>query len=215
MLSSEKISPSVGTRKYEQRQRAEAADETRRRILDAVNDRLTAAPSTPVSLDRVAKDAGVARSTVYLVFGSRAGLFDALADDVRERAGFEQVVQAVARTDARDHLREGFAAGFAAYAAHRDVTRALFSMSALDPEAVGGAMVREEQSRAGGMEYLARRLDEQDLLRPDVSREQAAHVLFVLTSFDAFDLLYTTRGLPLEEVTQVLLLQAEHTLLRG
>ena len=63
----------MSPRKYEQRVRAEAADETRRRILDAVYERLRAAPSEPVALDRVARRAGVARSTVYLIFGSRGG----------------------------------------------------------------------------------------------------------------------------------------------
>jgi AcrR family transcriptional regulator len=31
---------------------------------------------------------GVARSTVYVVFQSRAGLFDALAADLYDRAGY-------------------------------------------------------------------------------------------------------------------------------
>ena len=77
------------TRKYEQRLRAESAEDTRRRILDAVYERIRAAPSEPVSIDRVARAARVARSTVYLVFGSRAGLFDAVAEDLFERGGFD------------------------------------------------------------------------------------------------------------------------------
>ena len=67
----------MATRPYEQRQRAEAAEQTRRRILDAVIERLRKAPAEPVSVDRIAEMAGVARSTVYAIFGSRAGLFDA------------------------------------------------------------------------------------------------------------------------------------------
>jgi AcrR family transcriptional regulator len=201
------------TRKYEQRLRAESAEETRRRILDAVFDRLSAAPTTPVSVDRVAREAGVARSTVYLVFGSRAGLFDAAASDLQERAGFERIVAAVKETDAREHLRKGIRAGVDAYAKHRDVTRALFSMSALDPEAVAGAILRLEEDRAGGMDYLARRLDERGLLRPDVDRATASNVLYVITSFDCFDLLYTGRGLAARAVADLLVAQAEHALL--
>lgn len=202
------------TRKYEQRLRAESAEETRRRILDAVFERLTAEPASPVSVDRVAREAGVARSTVYLVFGSRAGLFDAVAADLQQRAGFDRIVAAVKEPDAKDHLRKGMRAGVDAYAKHRDVTRALFSMSALDPEAVAGAMLRLEEDRSGGMEHLANRLDEQGLLRTDVDRATASHVLYQLTSFDCFDLLYTGRALSARAVADLLVAQAERTLLQ-
>ena len=39
------------------------------RIIDAVLARLRAAPAEPVSIERVARMAGVARSTVYAIFG--------------------------------------------------------------------------------------------------------------------------------------------------
>ena len=96
---------------YEQRQRAESADETRRRILDAVVSGCGEAPSQAVSIDQVARIAGVARSTVYLIFGSRAGLFDAVARDLLDRSGFERVVRAVADPDARATLRRGIRGG--------------------------------------------------------------------------------------------------------
>jgi AcrR family transcriptional regulator len=199
----------MATRKYEQRLRAEAADETRRRILDAVYDRVRAAPAEPVSIDQVARTAKVARSTVYLVFGSRAGLFDAVAADLNERGGFDRVVQAVAHPDAREHLRGGIRGGMLTFAAYRDVHRVLYSMASLDPDAVGGAVQRIGERRAGGMAYLAKRLAEQGQLRPDVTETEAAHVLWLLTSFDSFDMLYTGRSLPAEEVARILATTAE------
>jgi AcrR family transcriptional regulator len=204
----------MSPRHYEQRLRAEAADETRRRILDALYERLRTAPAEPVRVEEVARLAGVARSTVYLDFGSRAGLFDALARDLMDRGGFEKVLQAVADPNAREHLRRGIRAGVEAFAAHRDVARALYSMAQLDAEAVGGAIQRIEENRAGGMAYLAQRLDEQDLLRPDVTADQAADLLWVLTSFDGFDLLYTGRGLSVDDTARLLVTTAERTLLR-
>lgn len=202
------------TRPYRQALRAESAEQTRRRILEALYDLLGRSPATPASIDRVAQRAGVARSTVYLVFGSRAGLYDALGTEVLGQAGLDRLTDAVARPDAREHLRGGLAAGCAWYDEHRDVMRALFSSAALDPEAVGGYVQRWEQRRAGGMDHLARRLADQGVLRPDLTPEDAAHELWVLASFDTFDLLRTGRGLPLDGAVRVLVRMAEASLCR-
>jgi AcrR family transcriptional regulator len=204
----------VASRKYEQRLRAESSAATRRRILDALEQRLREAPTEPVSMDEIATRAAVARTTVYLVFGSRAGLFDALATELWTRAGLADLTEAVAHPDAREHLRGGLRAGVQIFVALRDVAVALFSMSALDPESVGGAMVRLEERRWGGMEYLARRLDEQGQLRADVTVEEAADVLWVLASFASFDSLYTGRGMSGDEVATTLTAMAERTLCR-
>ena len=120
----------------------------------------------------------------------------------------------MAHPDAREHLRGGMRAGVEIFVALRDVAVALFSMSALDPESVGGAIVRLEERRWGGMEYLAGRLAEQDQLRADVTANEAADVLWMLTSFDSFDLLYTGRGLPADEVARILTETAERTVCR-
>lgn len=204
----------VATRKYEQRLRAEAAEATRRGILDAVYDRLRQAPTEPVSVDRVARIAGVARSTVYLVFGSRAGLFDAFGADLLHRGGFDRLLEAVDHPDVREGLRGGIRGGVFMYAAHRDALRVLFSMALLEADAVGGAVQRMEEGRAGGMVFLAERLAEQGVLRPDVSTAQAADLLWLVTSFDSFDLLYTGRALPADQVATRLVTTAEHSLLR-
>jgi AcrR family transcriptional regulator len=110
----------VPTRKYEQKLRADTAAETRSRILEAVAGQLKAAPTEPVSLDKVAQDARVARSTIYVVFGSRAGLFDAFADDLWERSGLAELTAAVADPDVRVHLRRGIRAGCRMMAADLD-----------------------------------------------------------------------------------------------
>jgi AcrR family transcriptional regulator len=204
----------VAPRRYEQRLRAERSEATRRRILAALEQRLRDAPTEPVSLDELAERAGVARTTIYLAFGSRAGLFDALTTDLWDRAGLANLTEAVAHPDAREHLRGGLRASVEIFAALRDVAVALFSMSALDPESVGGSIVRLEERRWGGMQYVARRLGEQEQLRADVTVEDAANVLWVLASFDSFDALYTGRRLPVDEVARILTATAERTLCR-
>jgi hypothetical protein len=64
------------------------------------------------------------------------------------------------------------------------------------------------------MARLARRLGEQDLLRPDVSVDDAEQILWVLTSFESFDLLYTGRGFSPEAVADLLFATAERALLK-
>jgi AcrR family transcriptional regulator len=201
-------------RRYEQQLRAETAEETRRRILDAVAQRLRDAPAEPLSLDQVAKLARVARSTIYLIFGSRAGLFDAFTEYLAASTGLARLTEAVANPDARKHLREGIAAGCRMYTEDLVVYRVLFAMNHLDPASVGGAVERMEQRRAGGMAYLARRLAEDSVLRDDVTIEQAMDLLWVVCSFETFDALYTDRGMSLDEAVQLIAWTAEQSLCR-
>jgi AcrR family transcriptional regulator len=191
-------------RAYEQKARAESAAETRRRILDGVDDCLREEPSTPPSVGEIARRAGVARSTVYLVFGSRAGLFDAFAEELWRRSGMPNLQEAVNVPDARQGILGGIRVGVDIYVADRDVFNALFAMTKLDPDAVGGAVRRMEERRAEGMAWAARRLARQKQLRPGVSTGRAANVLWMVASFEAFDLLYTGRGLSARETGRIL-----------
>lgn len=204
----------MATRKYDQTLRAASADQTRRAILDAASDRLREAPTEPLAVGAVAERAGVARSTVYLVFGSRAGLFDALATDLLERGRVDRLYEAVSHPDAREHLRGALRASCEMFAVDRDVRRALVSMSALDPEAVGGAIARGDDARRGGTAHLADRLHEQGLLRPGVTRDDAAHLLWVLSSFDTFDSLFVGYRLDVAATCRLLVDTAERALLR-
>jgi AcrR family transcriptional regulator len=204
----------VTTRKYEKRLRAENAEQTRRRILDAVANSLRTAPTEPVSLDAVADRARVARSTIYSIFGSRAGLFDAFVEDLWARTGLPTLTEAVANPDAREHLRAGITAASRMYAADRDIYRALFSMAQLDPESVGGGVQKMENERAGGMAHVANRLAEDGVLRDGLGVDRATDVLWMICSFDAFDQLFTGRRLSAEDTIEILIATAEAAVCR-
>ncbi|MUL43697.1 TetR/AcrR family transcriptional regulator [Streptomonospora sp. PA3] len=201
-------------RKYEQRLRAESAQRTRRRILDALYRCLREAPGEPVGIDRVARLAGVARPTVYQVYGSRAGLFAALGEDLLVRGGFAQMLQTAARPDAREAVRGAIRGVVGMYAADFDAVRALSSMARLDATAAGGAVRRMEERRLAGAADLAGRLAEQGCLRPGVSVEHATDVLWLLTSFENVDLLHAGRSRTPEETADTLIAVAEQSLLR-
>lgn len=191
------------TRRYEQRLRATSAEQTRRRILDAMYEQLPMI----ASVDAIARQAGVARSTVYLIFGSRAGLFDALTRDVIDRGGFDDLVRAVQSPDPREHLRGAIAANTRIYGRERDALCALRSVET----SLDGALQRAEQGRLGGLEFLATRLDDKGLLI--VPKAEAIDLLWMLTGFDTFDTLYTGRGLTTDEIATMLVRTAERALL--
>lgn len=201
-------------REYRQALRAESAERTRRRILQAMDRRLRAKRPQPLTVELVAQDAGVARSTVYGTFGSRAGLFDAYADDLWQRSGLDRLAEVVRVPDARDHLRGGILAASRMFAADLNVFRRLFAMDAMDPGSLDGAVRRMEALRLKGMRHLAERLAEAGRLRPGLDVDSATDVLWVLCSFQAFDLLHRGRGLSVEDAADALASAAERTLCR-
>ena len=138
----------MSKRRYRQQVRAEAAEETRQRVLDALYELLRDQPAEPVSVEEIAQHARVSRSTVYLAFGSRSGLFDALTERLLLGPGNERIEEAVRHPDARETLRGGLEGGVGMYAAHHDVLRVLYAAGKLDPDGAGRAIARSERRRA-------------------------------------------------------------------
>ncbi len=128
------------------------------------------------------------------------------------RTGLPALTEAVRHPDARQHLRGGVDAATRMFAADPDIYRVLFAMARLDRDSVGGAVAKMKAERSGGMAYLARRLAEDGVLREDVGVDRAAHVMWVLTSFEAFDLLYTDRGLAVDDIVELIVTTAENAL---
>jgi AcrR family transcriptional regulator len=200
-------------RQYLQRARAESSEATRRRILEAARGTLERGPVGALRVDEVARTAGVSRSTVYLLYGSRAGLFDALARYLRNIAGFDELIAAFRLPDAREAHRSAQRAAVRMYAKLPHLARALFTLSAIDPDAVA-AIRAIEDGRRPGQRDLARRLAEQGYLREDISIDEATDILTVITSFQAFDELFTGSGLDAETVADRLIAMAERSIMR-
>ena len=200
-------------RQYVQRVRAESADGTRRRILDAARATLERGPSGALRVDEVARAAGVSRSTVYLLYGSRAGLFDALARHLRLEAGFDELIREFRRPDALEAMRGSQRAAVRMYAKMPELARAMFTMGAVDPDAVAAIRAIEDGRRPGQAE-IARRLAEQGYLRDGVDIDEATDILTVITSFQAFDELFNGGGLPAGVVADRLVAMAERSICR-
>jgi len=202
------------TRRYIQRERAESAARTRRRVLDAARDALLRDGALEFGVGDIAAAAGVARSTIYDGFGSRAGLLAALADETLRRAGLDDVIAEYRRPDAVEALEGSLRANCRMYAADHRIFMRLLMLRELDPSGTE-PIARSQADRATGMGDLALRLAEQHRLRDGVTIEHATNVLWLVTSFWTFDELHSGRGLDAMTCADTLVGLVRSTLLAG
>jgi AcrR family transcriptional regulator len=208
------VKKSTPKRSYQQKARAESAAETRRRIIDVTRDLLTRAPLESVSLPVIAAEAEVARSTVYAIFGSREGLMVAVAEDLLERGGFARIGQALRGPDVVRAFEISIEVALVLYSQVHGVSSALLSRAAVDRDA-SSAAARLNFGRREGMRKLAQRMHDQGVLRDDVTVDEAADVLWLITSFETFGQLYMSRSLTPKQVGERLMAITRRTLYRN
>lgn len=152
----------------------------------------------------------MARSTVYGTFGSRGGLFDAVAEDAFMESGMPAIAAAFELDDPIAFIETGFAINSRMCARLRPIWHALGAMAAIDKEA-NATLVRTEEGRAVGMREVAARLETRGLMGDGVDRATAEAHLQVVTSFAVFDLL-TDAGLTPDDITAWMLTTTRRTL---
>jgi AcrR family transcriptional regulator len=87
-----------------------------------------------ISLDAVAKRAGVTRLTVYDQFGSRRALLEAVFDDMAERGALHRIREAMSGPDAQAALQQIVVIFCHFWSIHRGALWRLHAVSATDPE---------------------------------------------------------------------------------
>lgn len=201
------------TRRYRMKARAEAAEATRRRVLEAARATILEGPTPSLSMGEVARRAGVVRSTLYSQYGSQAGLIGAVMVDAGLRAGFERVLELFNLPDAAEAMRQALPEGARMIGSDHELTRRVRVLAQLDPEVMAGQQTGDKY-RAGGMRYQAGRLAEQHKMRPGVSPERAAMLLWLLTDFATYDGLRATWGMDSEQIGEFVESVASRYLLR-
>jgi len=172
----------MSPRPYRSPRRRVAAKRTRARLLKAARSML-AAPDG-ISLDAVAKKAGVTRLTVYNQFGSRRALLEAVFDDMAERGGLHRIREAMAKTDPQVALQQIVLIFCDFWSVHRGALWRLHAASATDPEFEESLRARN-QRRRHLLSVLVDRMIEGGGKRPEVVIE-LIDVLFALTSVGFF-----------------------------
>lgn len=190
-------------RPYKLGQRQLATDETRRRIISAAREILAGeSGDLAFTVDAVARQAGVARMTVYYQFRSKRGLLEALFDHLANH-GLMPHFRAVMQEPAPSRALDGLIAAFAAFwESDRLVLRRVRALTALDAEVGEGVRARDERRREH-LRKIVGRLYEEKGRRPAKLLPLAVDVLHMLTSFETFDALRSDDR-RLEDVTTII-----------
>jgi AcrR family transcriptional regulator len=187
-------------RPYHLGHRQATTEQTRARIIAAARELLMAADGfAGFSIDAIARQADVARMTVYHQFGSKTGLLEALCDSLAIYGGMEQLAAAFQRADPLDALDEYIAVFAHFWQSDRLVTRRLRGLAALDPDFEQVIRSRDERRRHG-LRVLVQRLAAQHGWPIETAFEQIVAILYTLIAFECFD---TLAGLDrsIEDVT--------------
>jgi AcrR family transcriptional regulator len=175
-------------RRYRLGKRETRREEARAGVVEAALVLLRAKEFELLSLNELAKRSGVGRTTVFEIFGSKAGLLRAVEAEVGRRAGVEKLIVALQAEDAAEALAVAFRQGALVWGAERLSFRRLFGQASVDA-ALETVMAEKQDGRRQLCRVLARKLARQKKLRTGVSEANAAQLLWLLTSFHAFDAL--------------------------
>lgn len=178
----------MSPRPYRMGVRQAAAEETRARIVAAARQMLGAPGGIGAfTIDAVAKEAGVARMTVYYQFGSKTGLIEAVFDSLAiVRSGVPRLVAALGLADAVDTLAEFVRTFATVWQEDRLVIRRLQGLAALDPEFSQVWHAREERRREG-MRQIATRVAARRRRPAKLDIDAVTAALYAIVAYETFD----------------------------
>src|SRR6185437_2416244 len=172
-------------RAYASPKRAATAERTRQRLVRAaVKLMKSKAGPRSMSLDSVARAAGVSRLTVYNQFGSRRGLFEALFDDRARRARLHRMAQIMAGPDPRGGLEQLIELFCEFWSNEHSTIACLVGAAGSDRELSEGLLARNERRRRALTVLIGRMAPLRGATPQAIS--DLVDVLFVLTSFAVF-----------------------------
>jgi len=194
-VTSTSIIGSVARVKGQSRQDKAAA--TRRRMLDAAYELFCSDGYRTTTMEAIADRAGVAVQTLYFTFHTKDELFQAVHE--RTVLGDENLpppmqpwyVAAVAAEDITDAVRH-ICRGVLSIS--RRVAPMIPAFHAVAGDPAGAVWERSQQLRHDGMVDLVAALSRKTPLRKNVTRDQAADVLYLLLGPDLYWTMILGRG---------------------
>lgn len=181
------MADAVKLRRYRSPLRAEQAQDTRRRIRAAADALFLERGYTDVSMDDIARAAGVARQTVFSAFGSKAGVLKdvidvRLAGDDAPRPLAERpaIQRALAATDPMDVVRRTARVIVDVNCRVTPLWLAITEAAASDPE-IGELIRSYDEARHGDIGTIVDVVANLGALRRGRTRAKAKDAVFLLT----------------------------------
>jgi AcrR family transcriptional regulator len=168
-------------RPYELGKRLEQMEESRAAILRAARSQLEANGYRQLTMGSLAAESGVTRQTIHNLFGTKAGVLEALFDLIALDGGMESMrnVMTLPSTEA---MLEWFVEIFCRFwSSNRVLLRRIHGIGAIDPE-FGTVIEARNGRRYGAARRIVSRMGAGDL-------SERASALTALTSFEFFDAL--------------------------
>jgi AcrR family transcriptional regulator len=190
-------------RPYALGRRLELSDQKRAAILAAAKTQLAANGYLQLTMDTLARESGVTRQTIHNLFGTKAGVLEALFDQLALDGGMERMRNVMQQTNTESMLA-GFVEVFADFwSRDRLLIRRIHGIAAIDPEFGAAVEARNRRRRMAA----ARIVDQLgDGGRDPVDKTQRIATLYALTSFEFFDALAEGYGNVNDAASSVLVL---------
>jgi AcrR family transcriptional regulator len=175
-------------------------EETQARLLDAARSLLVARGYHGVTIDEIAKEAGVSRQAVYAYhFGSKSDFLIALLVHVEAVEGIAELLRPSDDAESGvEALHEAVNATAEFERRVHDVATMLLAARRSDAAAAETWADRMARKRSGIGRLVSRMADEGNL-RPPWTPEDAADLTYALLSSQVFDVLVSERGWSVED----------------
>jgi AcrR family transcriptional regulator len=180
-------------RPYELGRRQEASDRRRDAVLTAAREQLERGGLGDVTMDSLAKAAGVTRQTIHNLFGTRSALLEALFDALAADAGMGRMREVFMAPDGDTALARMVEVFTQFWSGQRMILKKIRAIAALEPD-FGAAVKARDARRQGIAARVVERLSARGPQMDEEERGRKIACLVALTSFEFFDAMAESCG---------------------
>jgi len=187
------------SRPYTLRRRAQAAQDTHRRIAEAARHLIENSGYENISLDRIADAAGVSRQTIYVQFGSKLGVLAAMVEEI-ENEGLQELLSALhGGTGPVETLHAAIPLDIDFMQKNSKIFRIFRAQGVSDPD-FRTVLDERMANRLDSMRRVLEELQREGKLAAGWTVEEATDWLAAITGFHNYDELVNRRGWTLDQL---------------